>query len=262
MVQGKRRMSSRSHTIGTALAIFSACSVVADSVSFDLDTGTPALSPYQSLPVGQAAGGITAQFSAVTGGFSIQTDATTQLTLPQFSGNYVYPNYSHGNVLRMQFSQRLTGISFTFATTDHPLSAPTPTPIILTAFAGTTVVGSATNRATYASYSFPMGTLTFSFRSNLFNRVEVKIQGSGDTTFFVDNVSVTTVPELNIDLAGPNTVAVSWPWPSTGFVLQHNSALGTTNWVDVTNAVEIVNGENQVMLAADAANAFFRLVHR
>jgi len=238
----------------------------AQTLTFDFDTGTPTLSPYQTLPVGQTAGGITAQFRAVAGGFSIQTDTTAQLTLPLFSGKYVYPNFSKGNVLRMQFSSQLTDISFTFATTDHPLSAPTPTPIIMTAFAvtptgGTSTVGSVTNRAAYAGYSFPMGTLTFNSGSRLFNRVDVQIQGGGDTTFLVDNVAVTTVPELDIAAAESNTVVVSWPSPSTGFALEQISALGATNWVSVSNAVEVVNGQNQVTVSSAIGNRFYRLMH-
>src|ERR1017187_10049544 len=40
-------------------------------------------------------------------------------------------------------------------------------------------------------------------------------------------------PLLTISLTHTNTAVVSWPSPSTGFVLQQNSIAGTTNWTDV-----------------------------
>ncbi|SPE54741.1 membrane hypothetical protein [Verrucomicrobia bacterium] len=37
-------------------------------------------------------------------------------------------------------------------------------------------------------------------------------------------------PSLTIYLTSTNTVVVSWPSPSPGFVLQQNTDLSTTNW--------------------------------
>jgi hypothetical protein len=236
----------------------------AQTVTFDFDTGTPTLTTYQNLPAGQTVGGITASFSAVAGGFSIQTDITTGFSLPLFSGKYLYPNVLRGSVLRMQFSRDLTDIGFNFATTDYP---PTefPTPIVMTAFSvtgtGTTTVGSVTNRAAYGTGSLPMGTLAYHFGSKTFNRVEVGIRTGGQATFLVDNVTVTTIPALNISAAHTNTVLVSWLSPSTGFVLQQIAALGATNWVNVTNTVEVVNGQNQVTVSPATGNRFYRLLH-
>jgi len=44
-------------------------------------------------------------------------------------------------------------------------------------------------------------------------------------------------------------------------VLQQNSDLGTTNWVNVTNAANFVGGQNQVLIPPLAGNGFFRLYH-
>src|ERR1051325_2050104 len=38
-------------------------------------------------------------------------------------------------------------------------------------------------------------------------------------------------PLLTITLTSTNTCLVSWPFPSTGFVLQQNTDLKTTNWI-------------------------------
>ena len=39
-------------------------------------------------------------------------------------------------------------------------------------------------------------------------------------------------PLLTIRLTGANSATVSWPSVSTGFVLQQNASLTTTNWSD------------------------------
>lgn len=67
-------------------------------------------------------------------------------------------------------------------------------------------------------------------------------------------------PLLNIQLVSPNAIMVSWPSPSTGFVLQQNGDLGTTNWVAVTNSVVLTNGLNSVIVSPQMGNQYYRLV--
>jgi hypothetical protein len=69
------------------------------------------------------------------------------------------------------------------------------------------------------------------------------------------------VPLLRVVLTSSNTVVVAWPAPSTGFSLQQNSAVGTTNWSSTTNGVTVVGSENQVIVASPSGNRFYRLVH-
>jgi hypothetical protein len=64
---------------------------------------------------------------------------------------------------------------------------------------------------------------------------------------------------LRAALTSTNTVLIAWPAPSTGFSLQQNSALGTTNWVIVTNAVNVVGSEKQVIIAPPVGQKFYRL---
>jgi hypothetical protein len=66
-------------------------------------------------------------------------------------------------------------------------------------------------------------------------------------------------PPLSIQLTRTNTLLLSWSADSAGFVLQQTSALGTANWVNVTNAVNSVNGQNQVLVAPLNRESFFRL---
>ena len=67
-------------------------------------------------------------------------------------------------------------------------------------------------------------------------------------------------PTLRIFLTTTNTAVVAWPVPSTGFTLQVNTNLGTTNWVS-GGSPAVVGGENQVIIAPPVGRQFFRLVH-
>ena len=235
----------------------------AQPVTFDFDSGVPALTAFLPLPIYQTAGGITARFSPISGGYSLQTDGTLPYHLSQFSGKYLWPTTKRGSALRIEFSQELTDIELTFATTDY---APTqPASVVLTALSatanGTNTVGTASSRAAYGEDTYPMGTLAFSMGSTTFNRVEIRIQAGYDSTFFVDNVVATPLPELGIWAADASTAVVFWPAPSAGFVLQQNSTLDPIGWMDVTNTVEVVDGQNQVTVPSATGNGFYRLFH-
>jgi hypothetical protein len=54
-------------------------------------------------------------------------------------------------------------------------------------------------------------------------------------------------------------VILSWPAPSTGFVLQENSAPVATNWMDVTNDVNIAGSQKQVLVSPAIGSKFYRL---
>ena len=66
-------------------------------------------------------------------------------------------------------------------------------------------------------------------------------------------------PLLRVVLTASNTVVVAWPAPSVGFALQQNSAPDTGSWTGVTNTINSVGGENQVIIAPPAGNRFYRL---
>jgi hypothetical protein len=66
-------------------------------------------------------------------------------------------------------------------------------------------------------------------------------------------------PVLRIFLTTTNTAVVAWPNPSTGFGLQQNLLLNTTNWVAVTNSEIVVGGEKRVTISPPAGNRYFRL---
>jgi len=63
-------------------------------------------------------------------------------------------------------------------------------------------------------------------------------------------------PTNSFDLVG-NQLQLSWPADHTGWRLQMNTNLSTTNWQDVPGA----NATNQVWIESTNANGFFRLVY-
>jgi hypothetical protein len=65
-------------------------------------------------------------------------------------------------------------------------------------------------------------------------------------------------PTLRVFLTTTNTVVVAWPASSTGFRLEQETSAG---WLPVTNVVNVVNGENQVIISPLAAIGFYRLVY-
>lgn len=69
------------------------------------------------------------------------------------------------------------------------------------------------------------------------------------------------LPRLSIRLASANVVVLSWPNPSTGYVLQQTTDMGAASggWANVTQ-VAVVNGvSKEVTLPAAGRFAVFRL---
>jgi hypothetical protein len=71
-------------------------------------------------------------------------------------------------------------------------------------------------------------------------------------------VQTVGAPLLTIQPATPN-VLVSWPAPSTGFTLQQNFDLATTNWSTVGLSILVTNGSNIVTVPSSVGNKYFRL---
>ena len=66
-------------------------------------------------------------------------------------------------------------------------------------------------------------------------------------------------PMLNVRLTAADRVILAWPNPSTGFVLQQNADLNTTNWVNVATSPQIVGNEMQVTVSPPVGYRFYRL---
>lgn len=66
------------------------------------------------------------------------------------------------------------------------------------------------------------------------------------------------VPTLDIRLSFPNVI-LSWPAPSTGFVLEQSTGVGSPVWTVVGATVIVVGDRNTVTLPASATTRLFRL---
>jgi hypothetical protein len=68
------------------------------------------------------------------------------------------------------------------------------------------------------------------------------------------------VPKLSLAPPQANALTLTWPTNFSGFVLQRNADLATTNWVTTSGLVSIVGTNNQVTLPPLIGNGFFRQV--
>jgi hypothetical protein len=79
----------------------------------------------------------------------------------------------------------------------------------------------------------------------------------------IDAIGYTRVatarPPLAISRAGTNVV-LAWPSSFMGFGLQSATNLGSTNWIAVTNAQALVNGNYNVTNAHSSTRKFYRLM--
>ncbi len=67
-------------------------------------------------------------------------------------------------------------------------------------------------------------------------------------------------PHLSITRSGTEVI-ISWPAPSTGFVLEQNVDLGTSTWSGVPEPVMQVGNENRVVVPSPVGMRYFRLRH-
>lgn len=126
---------------------------------------------------------------------------------------------------------------------------------------------------TFATVYDP-GELAFDTASNLFvgelNGYLVEIAPDGKVNNFAslaDNGSAPFLafqpprPALKIAMAGNRRVLISWPSPSTGYVLEQSLALVTTNWALNTNTVSVTGGTNQVTIFPATNSMLYRLAN-
>ncbi|MBI3852787.1 MAG: hypothetical protein HY298_21240 [Verrucomicrobia bacterium] len=73
-------------------------------------------------------------------------------------------------------------------------------------------------------------------------------------------VQMPGAPLLTIARSGANVI-ISWPSPSTGFYLQQNTNLATTNWTSFTGTVGDDGTTRSVTNSPPTGNKYFRLFH-
>jgi len=72
-------------------------------------------------------------------------------------------------------------------------------------------------------------------------------------------VQTAGAPVLHIFVSATNTAVITWLAPATGFSLQQNTNLVANSWGPVTNSVNTVGSDNQVIISPPAGNRFYRL---
>jgi endonuclease G len=68
-------------------------------------------------------------------------------------------------------------------------------------------------------------------------------------------------PQISGGVANSNNFAFSWPTAATGFILQQNSNLTTTNWTPYGGTITTNGDMESATISTSDGNNFFRLMH-
>lgn len=82
---------------------------------------------------------------------------------------------------------------------------------------------------------------------------------SGGFWSLLSVVQTPDAPLLSITLTTTNTAVVSWPSPSTGFALQQNNDLNTTNWVGAAESPTDSGVIKFIIVNQPTGNRYYRL---
>jgi hypothetical protein len=163
------------------------------SATFDFDTGTPAVGPGQGLPATQTKNGVTATFSTLTGGWSVQNNF--YYWVPRvFSGNFLYPS-TWGSTMAVEFSQAVTNFTMAFLTGEVSSEYNTAGLVLVTAYtnsAMTNPVATGSARGAWVSGAYPEGVLSFG-SATPFTKVKIEVPSQTPVPsylYFVDNIVV------------------------------------------------------------------------
>jgi hypothetical protein len=84
--------------------------------------------------------------------------------------------------------------------------------------------------------------------------------GGVTSTQTVTDFAFTSYPILAAKFTAPDTVVVSWPASIGGFKLQGKPSLTAGSWADIAAPVNVVGGQNQVVVSPATGIEFYRLV--
>jgi hypothetical protein len=68
-------------------------------------------------------------------------------------------------------------------------------------------------------------------------------------------------PVLTIFLTSTNTAVVSWPSPSTGYVLQQSAGLASPDWITPPESANDDGTNRFIIVTPPLGNRFYRLTH-
>ena len=163
------------------------------SATFDFDTGAPSVGPGQGLPAMQTKNGVTATFSTLSGGWSVQNNFYYWVPAV-FSGNFLYPS-TWGSTMAVEFSQPVTNFTMAFFTGEVSSEYNTAGLVRVTAYtnsAMTNAVATGSARGAWVSGAYPEGVLSFGSVTPFTNvKLEVPPQSPVPSyLFYVDNIVV------------------------------------------------------------------------
>jgi len=169
---------------------------------------------------------------------------------PSFAGSGVSPNgyFNYDNMVFLDSDPYLTTSGGLLFTNDlgYQLNIWANSPRVYCMWAANSGGGYFVEAGSYPGFS---GTTGFG-TSTITNAPD---SGTNTTT-------LPSPPTLSIQPTA-NGIMLLWPASASGFRLLQNSDQCTTNWVDNTNEISVVNGTNQVTISRTSGNLFFRLVN-
>jgi len=83
--------------------------------------------------------------------------------------------------------------------------------------------------------------------------------GGSSSVQTITDFSFVSLSALAVQVQNGTNVVVSWPGTVVGYGVQQNSDLSTTNWLNVTNPDNVINGQHQVVLPLGTSKQFYRL---
>ena len=163
------------------------------SATFDFDSSTPAVGPGQGMPATQTKNGVTATFSTLAGGWSVQNNF--YYWVPSvFSGNFLYPS-TWGSTMAVEFSQPVTNLTMSFFTGELSSEYNTAGLVLVTAYTNSAMTNPVTTgsaRGAWVSGAYPEGVLSFG-SATPFTKVKIEVPSQNPVPsylFFVDNIVV------------------------------------------------------------------------
>jgi len=88
---------------------------------------------------------------------------------------------------------------------------------------------------------------------------QVTISAGQITTNYTTYLPVSSVPALAVVLTTTNTAIIAWPSPSTGWNLEQNADLTTTNWVAPAETITDDGTNKFIIVNSPTGSMFYRL---
>ncbi|PYL01436.1 MAG: VCBS repeat-containing protein [Verrucomicrobia bacterium] len=110
----------------------------------------------------------------------------------------------------------------------------------------------------YGAGVYPQSVSVADFNGDGKADLAIANSGSGNVTVLL-NICVSAGIDLTIARTNSNTVTISWPFPSTAFILESTTNLSLTNWQRTVETPATNNARLEVTVSADPQQRYFRL---